>query len=243
MFDEFRYWRLCAWSGPLFLLIFIVFWGLMGFNIPPFSGSLPAAEIAKNFRIHADLDRTGMAISMSFAVLYAIWSIVIGKVMERVVGENNILVTLEIWGGGLTVVPVLVSCSFWLTGGYRPEALPAPVLQMLYDMAWLLIDMSYSVTSLQMFAMGIAFLSDRRARPLFPKWVSWYGIWVGAMFFLEILMPFFKNGPFARQGILNFWIEFLIWFFWIVVVSMAIFAAIGRLRREAREPQAHRRTA
>jgi hypothetical protein len=75
-------------------------------------------------------------------------------------------------GAGLTVVPIMVSCVFWLAGAYRPEALDDSILQLLYDTAWLLIDMGYMVTTVQMVAMGVAFLNDRRAVPLVPKWLG-----------------------------------------------------------------------
>ena len=233
MMADFRYWRLCTWCGPLFMAVFIVFWGTLGFNLPPFSGADSAATMGDHFRAHANLVRIGMVVSMTFAVCYAIWGIAIGKVMERVVGHDSILVPLQVWGAGLTVVPVLVSCSFWLAGAYRPEALDNAVLQLLYDWAWLLIDLAYSVTSVQMFAMGAGFLSDTRAVPLFPKWLSWYGIWVGFMFIAECLMPFFKDGPFSRSGLLNFYIEFGIWFVWVPTVSFYILKAIHRLEVEA----------
>jgi hypothetical protein len=137
------------------------------------------------------------------------------------------------------VVPVLVSSSFWLAGAYRPDTLPDAILQLLYDMAWLLIDLAYSVTSVQMIALGVGFLQDKRNRPLMPKWVCWYSIWVGVMFVAECLMPFFKSGPFARQGILNFWIEFSIFFIYAPVVTWYLVKAIPRLEQEAAGAGAH----
>ena len=203
-------WKFCAWNGMIFMIVFIVFWGMMGHNIPPYSGALEAQAIADYFRDNRNLVRTGMVISMTFAVSYAVWGISIGKVMDYVLGRDHILTNLQVWGAGLTVCPILVSSSFWLTGAYRPDALPPETLQMLYDQAWLLIDLGYSVTSLQMIALGVGCLRDKREVPLIPKWVCWYSIWVGFMFTAECLMPFFKDGAFARQGTLNFWIEFMI---------------------------------
>jgi hypothetical protein len=229
---EFSYWRFCAWMGPAFIVVFVVFWGLLGHNFPPFQPDVPAAAVAAFFRVHADGVRTGMVVAMTFAVCYCVWGLAIGKVMESIVGKDSILVELEKWGAGLTVVPILVSTSFWLTGAFRPEALSDVTLQMLYDMAWLLIDLGYSVTSVQLFAMGVAFLCDKRAVPLYPKWLAWYGIWVGFMFVAECLMPFFRSGAFARSGILNFWIEFLIWVGWIPVMTFYTLTAIGRIEQE-----------
>jgi hypothetical protein len=232
--SEYNYWRFCAWMGPVFMAVFIVFWGIMGHNIPPWNADLPAATIAAWFRTEANTIRTGMVLSMSFAVLYAVWGLAIGRVMTRIVPEGSILVDLQVWGAGLTVVPVLVSTSFWLTGAYRPNDLPDNILQMLYDMAWLLIDLAYSTTTVQLLAAGVGFMRDKRVIPLIPKWLAWYGIWVGFMFIAECLMPFFKTGAFARDGILNFWIEFMIWFVWCPTLTFYILKAINRIEQEDR---------
>jgi hypothetical protein len=231
--SEFKYWRFCAWTGPVFMAVFIVFWGLMGHNIPPWNPDLPAAVIANWFRTNANVIRTGMVMGMTFAVCYCVWGLAIGRVMGKIVGKDSLLVDLQVWGAGLTVVPLLVSTSFWLAGAYRPQALPDEILQLLYDWAWLLIDLAYSVTTVQLFAAGVAFLQDKREKPLVPRWLAWYGIWVGFMFIAECLMPFFKSGAFARDGILNFWIEFCIWFVWAPLLTIYVLKAITRLELEA----------
>lgn len=206
-----RYLRLCAWVGPLFLAVFIVFWGVMGNNIPPLSPDLPAKAIADIFRHDANMIRLGMGVAMSFVVLYLIWGLAIAKVIEYGVERgNNVRSTLALWGAGLAVVPIMVACSMWLAAAYRPDAPDDSVLQLLYEMAWLLIDLGYMVTTVPMFALGAAFLTDKRAVPLVPKWLCWYGIWVGFSFVAEGCMPFFKTGLFARNGMLNFWIEFFV---------------------------------
>jgi hypothetical protein len=239
--QTFRYWRLCAWAGPVFLFVFVVFWGIFGGNIPPIPANHAAQDLANHYRNNANLIRIGMGLAMTFVVLYMVWGLAIAKVIERGIErgtDNNVLSTLALWGAGLTVVPLLIGSAFWLTGSYRPKALDPSILQLFYDMPWLLINLAYAVTTLQMIAMGVAFLRDKREKPLFPRWLSWMGIWVGVSFALELFLPYFKTGPFARQGFVNFWIEFFLWFFWIVFVTVGILKAISRLEAEAAEEQA-----
>ncbi|MET0546241.1 MAG: hypothetical protein ABWZ40_08015, partial [Caulobacterales bacterium] len=130
MLDRLRYTYLCTWAAPVFLLIFIVFWGILGHNIPPVAGNTSAADMGALFRNHRDEIRLGMVVAMSGAVLYMIFGLAITKVIQEGIecGRNDMLSTLQLWGAGLTVVPVLVSCSFWLTGAYRPDALPDNIL-------------------------------------------------------------------------------------------------------------------
>jgi hypothetical protein len=237
----FRYWRLCAWAGPVFLFVFVVFWGVFGGNIPPIPANHPATDLANHYRDDANLIRIGMGLAMTFVVLYMVWGLSIAKVIERGIErgtDNNVLSTLALWGAGLTVCPLLIGSAFWLTGSYRPKALDPSILQLFYDMPWLLINLAYAVTTMQMIAMGVAFLRDKREKPLFPRWLSWMGIWVGVSFALELFLPYFKTGPFARQGVVNFWIEFFLWFFWIVFVTVGILKAIPRLEAEAADEQA-----
>jgi hypothetical protein len=233
MKTSFRYWRLCAAMGPVFLLAFIVCWGVLGYNIPPIPADLSPDDMAQHFRTHANEIRAGMAGAMLFGVLYLPWTLSITKVMQTTETDgNDIMSTLQMWGGGITVVPLVTSSVFWLTGAYRPEVLDPKILQMLYDMGWLLIDMFYAITTVAMVAMGVGFLADKRDEPLMPRWASWYTIWAGMSFLFELLMPFFKIGLFARQGVLNFWIEFVVWFAYILIVTFYIFKAIARLERE-----------
>lgn len=233
MTRSFKYWRLCAAMGPVFLTAFIVCWGVLGYNIPPIPADFTADQLAQHFRTHANEVRAGMSGAMLFGVLYLPWTLAITKVMQTLETDgNDIMSTLQMWGGGVTVVPLVTSSVFWLTGAYRPDELEPKTLQMLYDMGWLLIDMFYAITTVAMVALGVGGLADKRAQPLFPRWVCWYTIWAGVSFLFELLMPFFKSGLFARQGSLNFWIEFLVWFFYILLVTFYLFKAIARLERE-----------
>jgi hypothetical protein len=52
------------------------------------------------------------------------------------------------------------------------------------------------------------------------------------MFIAECVMPFFKTGAFARDGVLNFWIEFMIWFVWVPTLTFFVLKAINRIQRE-----------
>jgi len=230
--NPFKYWRFCISSGPVFLLAYIGFWGLLGSCIPPLPAGMTAPEMAQYFQSHANQMRSGMVGGMTFSVFYLIWGLGIAKVMETLEGGNRVLSVLQMWGAGLTVIPVLMCCIFILGGLYRVDTLDPAIIQLMYDLSWLTISVSYAVTTLQMIAMGTLFLHDRRAQPLVPKWLCWYSIWGGFMFLAEDLMPFFKQGVFARNGVLNFWIEYTIYFVYMILVTHYMFKAVTRLEQE-----------
>ncbi len=232
--NPYRYVRACAWAGPILLVATLLFWGVLGQNVPPYSASLSADALAGQVRSHAALIRAGMVGQMIFSGLYLVWGIAIAKVMEAVEEDNNVLSTIQIWGAGFTVLVFEVPCAAWLAAAFRPDVMPAPVIQMLYDMGWLLFDIAY-LTALQMVPLAICIINDRRAVPLIPKWLGWFTLWVAISFLLPALIAFFYSGPFARTGLLNYWVEFTLFFVFWLLVGIYVIKAVGRLEREHRE--------
>jgi hypothetical protein len=85
---------------------------------------------------------------------------------------------------------------------------------------------------LQSVALGVAILLDRRTQPLFPRWVGYLCFLTAALYVPLSLVPFVRTGPFAWQGLLNFWAVFVMFFVLIVVVTPYAFRAVRRLERE-----------
>jgi hypothetical protein len=229
---SYRYVRLCAWGGPILLAATIFFWGVLGQNLPPYSPALSAQEFADAIILHAAQIRIGMIFEMPFATLYFVWGVAISKVMQAVERDNDVLSTIQLWGAGFTTVVFMVPCALWLAIAYRPEVMDPRTLQILYDFAWFFFDMAYMLTTMQTIAIGVCFLSDRRTTPIVPAWVAWLTMWVGIAFVVETMMPLVKSGVFARSGLINYWIEFSLFFLMMFVLSIYILKAIPRVERE-----------
>lgn len=54
----------------------------------------------------------------------------------------------------------------------------------------------------------------------------------GALVIGKNLMPFFRHGIFARNGLPNFWIEHTIYFVYIIIVTIDLLSALKRLEQE-----------
>lgn len=229
--NPYRYVRFCAWMGPVLLVVLILGWGLLGYNIPPYAAALDAQAIADHFRQHATSVRVGMTLSMLFGVLYLVWGMAITKVMQAVERDNDVLSRLQIWGAGFTTIVLVLPSSLWLTAAFRPDVDPE-ILQAFYDAGWIFFDMAFSLTMLQLIAFGVCFLTDHRATPIIPKWVSWFAIWSGFMFLGFVFLPFFKDGPFSRSGMLNFWVEFSIFAWVMLAMSIYTLRALNTLQRD-----------
>jgi hypothetical protein len=233
-----RYVRFCIWMGPTLLALLLVFFALLGHNIPPYSAALGAEDIARHFRDHNASARIGMIGMMVSGVLYLVWGMGIAKVMEAAERDNDVLSRLQLWGAGFTTLVLVFPPAFWLTAAFRPEADPA-ILMTLYDTGWIMFDMAFSLTMLQILAFAICFLNDWRAVPLVPRPVVWFAIWVAVAFMGFCFLPFFHDGPFSRSGFFNYWVEFSIFFLAMLVLSIFTLRALSRLQREHAENAVH----
>lgn len=228
---DYRWMRICICSLIPFLVLVGIFWGILGFNIPPIDASMPADELARHFRENGLRLRIAYGVAVpSFGILM-IWAVGIFGFTRRMAGPHSMLPYLQLMGGALTALVPTFASVFWLTAALRPERDPA-LTQMLYDAGWMTIDMAWAVTTFQYVAAGIVFLQDKRTVPLVPKWMAWMGIWFGVEFVVETLMPNFRSGQFSWAGLFNYWIPFFGPFTWMALLSFTMMKAIPRLERE-----------
>jgi hypothetical protein len=225
-------WRLCAWAGPIFLIGYVASWGVLGFNIPPLGADTPQADLFAHYVNNSVRLRTAFVLSVMFMPFYFVFSSVISRIMQRIEGREGPLSVVEQMGGATTVVVGLVAGICWLAASFRVEERTPEIVRMLHDFGWLFFDTTYMVTSLQMLAMAIVFLSDRRSQPLIPRWLCWFSIFVVASFFPLSLLPFFYTGPFTWAGTFNYWISLGSWFLWVTMLCYYVFQAINRLEAE-----------
>mgnify|MGYP000676873292 CR=1 FL=1 len=219
-------------SGPIFLLGYVLAWGVLGMNIPPLSPNTTLNDLFEHYVKNNVQLRSGYVLSVFFMPFYFVFSSVISRIMQRIEGRDGPLSIVEQMGGATTVVVGLVAGILWLSACFRIEERTPEIVRMLHDTAWLFFDTTYMVTGLQMVAMAIVFLRDKRSTPLIPKWLCWFSFFVVASFLPLSLLPFFYTGPFAWSGAFNYWISLGSWFLWVTFLCYYIFKAINRLEME-----------
>ena len=228
-----RFQLISAWCGPAFLVTFVLFWGVIGHNIPNPSPALSAANLAARYSQHLGEIRLGFIVALITVVLYMPWCSYISTRMARIEGGYPVLANLQLIGGALTVMVVSFSCCFWAIAAFRPERDPA-LIQLLTDTGWLVIDLQYACTTLQMVALALAVLSDRKnkARPLMPNWVCYLTIFCAVSFFPASLTGVLKTGPFAWNGVMSYYFPYFCWLCWEIIASTYLIKDVRRRMRE-----------
>jgi hypothetical protein len=230
----FKLWRIAAWAGPAFLAAVAVGYAAVAGFLPPPNQSWTAIETKHWFLDNQDPIRIGIGIYLLFTGLYTVWSVAISRVIERIEGRRGVLSQIEFGGGVATTVVAALAGVMWSAAAFRTQTRSPGDVQLLMDLGWLIFNTTFSVTAVQMLAIGIAVRLDRRPEPLFPKWVMWIAIVFAAAFVPLLLIPFVNSGPFAWDGVFNYYIALGGAFFFDAVVSFYLFGAIKKIEREER---------
>lgn len=226
-------WRLAALGGPIFIIGFLVFWALIAKYLPPPPQYWSADEI---YRFYVDNNmrlRTGMTGVLFFAPFYFVWSAVISRIIQRIEGPDGVLSYIELMGGVCTAIVALGLGVMWLAAGFRIESRSPQDVQLLHDVGWIIFNMTFMVTFIQMVGLGTAMLIDKRKTPLYPRWMGWASYFAALTFLVVLLMPFVMRGPFAWHGLLTYYVALGAYFVWALLSMYFSFGAIGKIERES----------
>ena len=196
--------RICAIGGivcPLLFFLALVAGGL----IPPLMPSSPAADIAAHYHQHVNGIRLGAGLMLISSMFYASYTALISAQMQRIPGVHQTVVNTQLAAGAFACLTFLVPAMLFAVTAFRPDRSADSTL-LLNDMSWIFLVMPWPPFMAQNFAFAFAILSDARTTPLFPRWLAYLNIWAPIVFTPGVILPFFKSGPFAWNGIFVFWI-------------------------------------
>jgi hypothetical protein len=165
--ENLKYQVLAAQCGFAFEILFTIFWGWCGHNLPPASPNLSAPDLAAHFALHHNAILLGNSMAALVAVLWIPWTAQLTVVMWRIEGSSPVLTIVQVIGGALTAWVLMFCPAIWATAAFRPEGDPN-LVQSLNDLGFILFNITYAVTSVQAIAAGLVGLADKSTRPVFP---------------------------------------------------------------------------
>lgn len=238
MTDTGRWIKACLWTGPVLVVMFaIAMVPLTGF-IPPPHPSDSAEEIAQLYRDDVDAIRLGLAIGIVAMALIAPFGIGIASLLRGSEPGVPVLTYVQIAGIAIGTSVAVIMCLVWGTAAFRPDELAPDTTRMLNDLAWFFFLFSFAPFSIWLVAVGLAIISDKRTPAAFPRWVAYLNFWLAILFIPAVLMIFFKDGAFAYNGAVAFWVPTLAFFGWVSIMTVLGLKAAGRLGAETAMPAA-----
>jgi hypothetical protein len=134
--------------------------------------------------------------------------------MER--RRHSPLAYTELIATALAVVAILMPTFAFAAASYRPERDPQ-ITQALNDLGWLPFVMNWPAATIQCLAIGFAIFSA--AQQVWPRWLGYFNVWCGFIFAAGGLVVMFKDGVFAWNGLLAFWLVAVFFGIWFLVMA------------------------
>lgn len=224
--------KLCARSGYLVIALFgLAFWPLARF-IPVPSPTMTPLEVAAMYARNPNGIRFGMLMMSISGAIFTPFVAVISIQMRRIEGVSPILTYTQLSSGSVGALFFIIPAIIFSSAAYRPDRAPE-LTSLLNDLAWFFAVMPVAAAFMQNVAIALAIFSDKRARPVFPRWLGYFNIWVALLFAPGGLVTFFKTGPFAWNGLLAFYVAGTVFAAWFFVMVHMLLKAIDQ---QAQEP-------
>lgn len=216
---------LCAWTGPLTVVLFFIGWAIFAGWIPPPTPSMTPDQVAAVYQDRTVPIRAGMMIMMYSGPLYGVFSAIIMIYMLRMKGPSPALAYGQLTAGTATILFLIVPAQIYGATVFRPDR-AADITYFGNDLGWFMFDMVNSTLITQYLTLGLAVLFDDSARPAFPRWFGYFNFWSALLLIPASLITFFKTGPFCWAGILGFYLGVVIFTAWCLVTFWLLVQAI-----------------
>jgi hypothetical protein len=221
--------RFCAWTGPIFVLMWLIGAGpTTGWVfLPPPSAADSAAKTVADYTSHLVPIRIGCILMIFSCMFYTSWGMVITMLAKKAEQGLPILFYIQVVSLAACVVVVLLIGFFWGAASFRAGETAPEVTQALNDLGWLGVLFTGAPFTAWAFALSAVTLMDKSLRPVFPRWTAYLNIFAGITFVEAALILCFKTGPFSQNGLFVFYLPMVTFFVWIVVLSWVSLRAIA----------------
>jgi hypothetical protein len=208
--------RVMAVCGAAFVLLLfpaIITIGLL----PPMSPMRTAAQVAHFWSTNTGLKRTGLVIMLAAAGLQAPFGALLAVRIRQMEGTRySPLAYTQLIATGLAVVAILMPTFAFAAASYRPERDPE-ITQALNDLGWLPFVMNWPAATIQCLVIGFAIFGAQTA--VWPRWLGYFNVWCAFIFAAGGLVVLFKDGVFAWNGLLAFWLVAVFFGVWFLIMS------------------------
>lgn len=214
---------LCLWCGPVGTLFFGIGFVLLAGWLPP---PAPGNSIEDIVGIYNNTNgiRSGLLLTCLGGALLGPWVAVISTVLKRIEGPESPLAYTQLGLGMLTLTIFTMVPMVLQTAAFRPDR-DLNSLLVLHDLGWITFIGSYAFPTVQCLSVTACIFSDPEQRIL-PRWFGYFNAWIAIGFVPASTLYWFKEGPFAWNGLMPWWIPVFVFFAWIVVNTAVVRKAI-----------------
>lgn len=196
---------------------FATFVFVMGW-FPPSDPSASAEEIRQLYAADTTAIRVGLVITMAASALLVTWAAAIAGVMWRIEGAKA-LAAVQLVSCGLLSLEFMTPIGVWMAAAFRFDGRSAEVTEALHDVGWILFMTVIWSLIVQMVCILVAIFIDQSSEPVFPRWLGYLTAWAALLIIPAGLVLFFKDGPFAWDGVVGLYIPLTAFAIWMGAIT------------------------
>jgi hypothetical protein len=220
---------ICAWAAPVGAVALGIGVALLARYIPPPSPAASAADIVARYRDHALGIRAGLALANPAGFLFCAWACAIAaRTWKRFPALSMLQVTMA----SLAFFVGVMFTIFGQIATFRVGQIDPGITMTLNDAA-MFSFLVWAPFDLWLIALALAILLDPSDRPALPRWTAWLSIWAALLSFPAAFISFAKTGPLAYNGLLGYYVPFVVFFVWFPPMAWAVIRATRNDLREA----------
>lgn len=217
--------KLGAWSGFIAMNVFFLGLVLTGFFPPP-SPSTPTDQLVAAYQSNQFGILMGGLLMIVSAFFCGPFDAVLFLQLRRVEGRARPIGAYAQFAGGIANIAFFILPGLlFVLAAFRPDR-PPEVLSALNDLAWIIALLPWTVGASQCFFIGLAILTNEPSKA-YPRWVGFFNIWITIGMITSSVIPFFKSGVFAWNGIVGFWIPATVFGLWMGVMWWMTLKAVA----------------
>jgi hypothetical protein len=169
-----------------------------------------------------------MIVCFMGGTLYATFTLAIGILLRKCTEDAVMPITQTVIGVFGTVY---FSFNFLIlaVAGFRPGG-PEESTQVLHDLGFIMTFSPAAPFFLQYAAIALIIL--QMPKPVVPRWIAYFNLWVAIGLVPPSFIPLFESGPLAWNGLLGFYIPVVVFGAWFIVMVPTLL----RLLRAERAP-------
>lgn len=227
--------RLLVWTGPMMMFLWIGAFLLIAGFIPPSDPLMSADQIVDFYSNNPTGIRLGLVVSMLGSALLVPFSIAISGQLKRINGARALADTQMI-SCALLSLEFITPIAVWMAAAYRFDDRAADITRAMHDLGWILFMTVIWSLWVQLISIGVAVLIDKKPVPTFPRWIAFLNFWLAIIIIPAGTVLFFKNGPFAWDGIFGFYLPLAGYVAWFICMTWAMLRNLSKQVEEGSEP-------
>lgn len=218
---ELRVHRVLIWSGFGMLALWLgAFLFIAGF-IPPSRPTAGPAAIVRLYDDNANAIKFGMVISMLGSALLVPYAVAISGQLKRIDGARA-LADVQMVSCALLSLEFITPIGVWMATSFRFDGRSAELTESMHDLGWILFMTVIWSLWVQLIAIGVAILIDRRPVPILPRWLGYLNLWVALLILPAGAVLFFKSGPMAWNGVVGLYLPLTAFVIWIAAMTVTV---------------------